>query len=155
MTSVDDRLRLLFARGVVRHADVVKGLAAAQAEFLKGETRRVEMPQGYGFAAALKPGAEVFAAFATGERSAGIAIANDDRRYRPDDLKAGEVILYGQAAKELPYQWIRCTDDPKPGTIKIRARRIEMRAGDYYSVLDADTGPHSGTHPMSDPNLPV
>lgn len=153
--DVNLRLRLLFARGVLRHADVVKGLASAQAEFLQGETRRVELPQGFGFAAALQPGSEVFAAFANGERSAGIALANDDRRHRPDDLKAGEVMLYGLQAKEVPYHWVRCTDDPKPGTIKIRARRIEMRAGDYYSVLDADTGPHSGTHPMNDPNLPV
>jgi hypothetical protein len=137
--DMNRRLASLFARGVVRHADVQAGLAMAQAEFLKDETRRVELPQGYGFASSLMPGAEVFAGFANGERDAGIALAFDDRRYRPLDLKSGEVILYGVHARQAPnWHWIKFTDQPKPGTIKIRASRIELRAGQFYRLLDSD-----------------
>jgi phage gp45-like len=153
--DLERRLLSLFARGVLRHADVKNGLLQGQAEFLKGETRRVEVPQGFGFASQPKSGAELFAVFAGGTRDSGVALAFDDRRYRPDDLKPGEVMLYGIGAKEVPYHWIKFTDDPKPGTIKIRAKRIELRAGDYYRVLDADTGEHDGTHPAADPDLPV
>lgn len=155
LDEVNRRLASLYGRGVVRHADVHKGMAAMQAEFYRGETRRVEVPQGFGFASMPKSGAELFAVFAGGEREHGVALAFEDRRYRPDDLKPGEVAIYGLKAKDLPFHWIKFTDDPKPGTVKIRAKRIEMRAGDHYTVLDADTGPHSGEHPADDPNLPV
>jgi phage gp45-like len=153
--DVNRRLASLYGRGVVRHADVANGMASMQAEFYRGEQRRVEVPQGFGFASVPKPGAELFAVFADGEREHGVALAFEDRRYRPVDLKSGEVALYGLGARSLPFHWIKFTDDPKPGTIKIRAKRIELRAGDYYRVLDADTGEHAGTHPANSPNLPV
>jgi phage gp45-like len=140
MSEVEDRLRLLFARGVLRHDDVVAGLASAQAEFLKGEVRRVELPQGYGLASRPESGAEVFAAFANGERSAGVALAFDDRRVRPEDLKAGEVALYGKHARDPKGHWIKFTDDPKPRTVKARARRFELRAGDHFLIIDEDDG---------------
>jgi phage gp45-like len=44
----------------------------------------------------------VFAAFANGERDSGIALAFDDRRYRPLDLKSGEVALYGLHTRQGP-----------------------------------------------------
>jgi phage gp45-like len=153
--DLNRRLASLFARGVIRHADVRNGLAQAQAEFSRGELRRVGLPQGYGMASQPTPGAEVFAVFANGERDAGMALAHDDRRARPTDLAAGETMVYGARAFEAPWHWIKFTDDPKPGTVKIKAKRVEIRCGDYYSVIDADTGPHSGMWPMMDPVLPV
>lgn len=140
MADVDLRLRLLFARGIVRHADVSAGLASVQADFFQGETRRVELPQGYGLASKIKAGSEVFAAFANGERSAGVALAHDDRRARPEGIKDGEVVLYGAGAKEPIGHSIWFTDDPKPNTIRVRGRRLELRAGDHYIVIDADDG---------------
>lgn len=139
LVETNRRLASLFARGVLRHADVRAGLAMPQAEFLKGELRRVEMPQGFGFASNPKPGAEIFAAFRYGDADAGIALAFDDRRYRPLDLASGEVALYGLHAREAPdWHWIRFTDSPKAGTIKIRASRIELRAGRFYHLIDSD-----------------
>lgn len=133
------RLQLLFARGVVRQADVKSGLAQMQAEFLKNEVRRVELPQGYGFGSAPLPGSEVFAAFAHGDRSAGVALAFDDRTKRPKDLKPGEVILYGLHALEGPnFHWLKFTDQPKAGTVKVKASRLEFRAGRHYVLLDED-----------------
>jgi phage baseplate assembly protein V len=148
MSDIDRRLRSLFARGVVRHSDVQAGLARSQAEFLKGETRRVETPQGYGFASVPLEGSEVFAVFANGERDAGVALAYDDRRRRPKDLAPGEVALYGLHARAAVGHWIKFTDQPKPGTVKIRASRIELRAGQFYRLLDSDPaiGEKSGIH---------
>lgn len=144
MTELERRLLSLFARGVVRQADVAAGLASAQAEFLAGETRRVELPQGYGLASRPLPGAEVFAVFANGERSAGVALAFDDRRYRPTVPMPGEVMVYGQHARDEIGHWIKFTDDPKPNTVKMKARRFELRAGDHFFILDADDGISSG-----------
>jgi phage gp45-like len=140
MNEINRRLALLFSRGVLKHADVQAGLASGQAEFLASEVRRVEVPQGYGFASQPEPGAELFAVFANGERSAGAALAFDDRRRRPLDLKAGETMLYGKHAREDIGHWIRFTDEPKPGTVKMKARRFEMRAGGHYLIVDADNG---------------
>lgn len=150
------RLQSLFSRGVVRQVDVKRGLAQMQAEFLDGENRRVEVPQGYGFGASPLPGSEVFAAFANGERSAGVALAFDHRSKRPKDLKPGEVILYGLGALASPWQYAKMTDDPKPGTIKIRASRIELRGGQYYVLLDKDHGALKGAYdPAAElPDLP-
>jgi phage gp45-like len=140
------RLQSLFGRGVVRHADVKSGLAQMQAEFYAGEVRRVELPTGYGFTSAPLPGAEVFAAFAHGERSAGVALAFDDRTKRPKDLKPGEVVLYGLRALEGPDRhFVKFTDEPRPGTIKVRASRLEFRAGDHYVLLDKVFGRQQGT----------
>ncbi len=133
------RLQLLFSRGVVRQADVKNGLANVQAEFMKNELRRVDLPQSYGFGSAPLAGSEVFAIFPSGDRSFGVGLGYDDRALRPKDLKPGEVILYGLEALTRPNgHSIRFTSDPKPGTVKINASRIELRVGQYYVLLDSD-----------------
>lgn len=134
------RLASLFSRGVIRQSDIKLGLEMPQAEFFKGELRRGEMPQGFGFASRPLPGSEVFAIFANGERSAPILLAGDDRRRRPKDLLSGEVAVYGQHARDEIGHWIKFTDDPKPNTIVARARRLELRVGEKYLILDADHG---------------
>jgi phage gp45-like len=143
VSDLNRKLASLFARGVLKHADVQAGLASGQAEFLTGEVRRVEVPQGYGFASQPEPGAELFAVFANGERSAGVALAFDDRRRRPLDLQDGETMFYGKGARDAIGHWIRTTKTPKPNTIVMKARRFELRAGDKYLIIDADDGLHS------------
>jgi hypothetical protein len=49
-------------------------------------------------------------------------------------------MLYGKHAREDIGHWIRFTDEPKPGTVKMKARRFEMRAGGHYLIVDADNG---------------
>lgn len=145
MSELNRRLASLFSRGVLRHADVQHGLATGQAEFFAGEQRRVELPQGYGFASVPETGAELFAVFANGERSAGVALAFDDRRKRPLDLEAGEVALYGKHARDQEFgHWIKFTDLPKAKTVKMKARRFELRAGIHFLIIDADDGISSG-----------
>lgn len=148
------RMQLMFSRGVLRHGDVTRGLAMPQGEFFGKELRRVEMPQGYGFGSSPFPGTDLFAAFANGDRSAGVVLGYDDRQRRPKDLKEGEVIVYGAHALASPWHYIKFTDDPKPGTIKVKARRIEIRGGQYYSLWDDDIGERSGVWPP-DQELPI
>jgi phage gp45-like len=140
MNEVDRRLASLFSRGVLSHEDVKAGMAMGQAEFFIGEQRRVEVPQGYGFASRPLPGSELFAVFANGERSAGVALAFDDCRRRPTDLQAGEVALYGKHARDEIGHWIKFTDQPKPNTVLAKARRLELRAGAHFLIVDADDG---------------
>lgn len=134
------RLASMFSRGVVRQSDIRLGLEMPQAEFFKGELRRGEMPQGFGFASRPLPGSEVFAIFANGERSAPVILAGDDRRARPKDLLSGEVSVYGRHARDEIGHWIKFTDDPKLNTIRMKARRLELRAGDHFIIIDADEG---------------
>ncbi len=152
-TDLDRRLRSLFARGVVRHADVKAGLAMPQAEFLKGELRRVELPQGYGFASVLLPGSEIFAVFANGERDAGVGLSSDDRRYRGklDFLESGDTALYGQNVGDANGHQAHMTNSPKAGTLKIKCARIELRAADNYVLIDSDPsiGMQKGTYSSS------
>jgi phage gp45-like len=122
LSDLNRRLNSLFSRGVLRHADIQLGLMTGQAEFLAGEVRRVEVPQGYGFASQPFAGSELFAAFAGGERSAGVALAFDDRRRRPTDVLEGEVMIYGKGVRDEIGHAIRFTDDPKPNTVKVKAR---------------------------------
>lgn len=143
MTDINARLARLFSRGVLRHADVQDGLLNGQAEFLAREVRRVEVPQGYGLASQPMPGAELFAIFGNGERSAGVALAFDDRRRRPLDVGEGEVMVYGKGARDTIGHWIRFTDQPKANTIVMKARRFELRANDKYLIIDADDGLHA------------
>ena len=58
MSDLDRRLASMFSRGVVRQSDVRLGLEMPQAEFYKGEMRRGEMPQGFGFASRPLPGSD-------------------------------------------------------------------------------------------------
>jgi phage gp45-like len=141
--EVNRRLASLFSRGVMSHADVQAGMLMGQAEFYKGETRRVEVPQGYGFASKPAEGAELFAVFANGERSAGVALAHTDRRLYPTDVGDGQVMVYGKGVRDDLGHWLRFTDQPKQWTIVAKAKRLELRAGLKYLFVDADEGIHA------------
>ena len=140
MSDLDRRLASLFSRGVVSHDDIANGMAQSQAEFFAGETRRVERPQNYGFGSAPPAGFEIFAAFANGQRDAGVALVSDDRRSRPTDLRPGGVVLYGADVAGALGHRIEFTDVPKAGTIKIKCSRIEITVGTHHLIIDKDTG---------------
>ena len=154
--DLNRRLASLYSRGVVRQNDVAAGLASPQAEYFKGELHRTEMPQLFGFASQQLPGSVIFSIFANGERSAPVALAGDDRRYRPRNMKPGDVMVYGLQTLEAFGHSIAFVDTPKPGTIKIRASRIELRAGNRYRLIDSDPaiGERAGLFP-ADEELPL
>ena len=113
---------------------------AKRAEFFDGELRRVELPQGYGFASVPLPGSEVLAVFNNGQRDDGVALAFDDGRYRGKlaFLKDGEDALCGRNVGDANGYRAQMTDEPKPGTLKIKCAWIELCAGENYVLIDSD-----------------
>lgn len=125
------RVDNMVARAVVKVVRDTTTLQSIQLEVLKNETRdNVERFQEYGFTSVPKPGAEAVVVFAGGDRSHGLIVAIDDRRYRLRGLEEGEVAIY--------------TDEGDRVHIK-RGGVIEVVAGDtiYASatsvVIDADS----------------
>jgi phage gp45-like len=139
--DLNRRLRSLYSRGVVRQADMQAGLASLQAEYLKDEVRRTEVPQLYGFASMPLAGAEIHSIFFNGQRDMPVAFAVDDRRYRGKlQLQAGETALYGKNVGDTLGHHIISTASPKAGTFLAFCSRFEFQLGDTKVVLDKDDG---------------
>ena len=69
--------------------------AAFPGDLISGQDlKEVPSVQSFGFASALKAGADVVALFLSGDRSKGVVIASNDQRYRPTGLLPGEVMIY-------------------------------------------------------------
>lgn len=92
---LEDRLRLMIGRAIVRLVDDATSAQSMQLELLAGETQdAVERLQDYGFTSVPHPGAEALVACTGGLRSHAVAIRVEDRRYRLKGLQAGEVAIY-------------------------------------------------------------
>lgn len=85
-----NRLQLAFAQGVATWV----GTGKVQARVLDNEVldnlNRIEP---YGFSYRPKPGAQVYLAFPSGDRSYGVALVVGDKRYQLD-LQEGEVAIH-------------------------------------------------------------
>lgn len=92
---LEDRLRLMIGRAIVRLVDDATSAQTMQLELLAGETQdAVERLQDYGFTSVPHAGAEALVACTGGLRSHAVAIRVEDRRYRLKGLQAGEVAIY-------------------------------------------------------------
>lgn len=88
------RVRLMVGRGVVRLVNDAAGLQRLQIDLLAGETiGNLERFQEYGFTSYPFAGAECAVGFVAGDRSHGLVLAVDDRRYRIH-LQQGEAAIY-------------------------------------------------------------
>lgn len=120
--KLGNSIRNLFARAVVKLVSDGLKMQGLQLAVLDGELiDDVEHPQPYGFTSHCHPGAEAFVAFTGGDRSHGIALVVDDRRYRIKSLKPGEVCIY--------------TDEGDTITLK-RDRNIEIKT--LHLTIDAE-----------------
>lgn len=116
---LEDRLRLMIGRAIVRLVDDASGAQAMQLELLAGEMQdEVERLQDYGFTSVPHPGAEALVACTGGLRSHAVAIRVEDRRYRLKGLQAGEVAIY----------------DDLGNVIKLGRARVEVYAVDEVQV---------------------
>lgn len=84
-----------FARGVLRLTGDGHKMQTSQVELLDGEmVDGAERAQQYGMTCHPQAGAEVFVAFVGSDRGHAVIVACDDRRFRVQSLKPGEVCVY-------------------------------------------------------------
>jgi phage gp45-like len=96
------RVSMMASRAVVRLVSDELSRQQMQVEILKGELRdNVERMQNYGFTSVPQSGADAAVVFLGGNRSQGIIIAVDDRRYRLTGLEAGEVAVYDDLGNKI------------------------------------------------------
>ena len=85
----------MLARGSVTLANAAGKLQTLQIALLSDEAKdSVEHFEPFGFTSNPHVGAEVLTAFIEGDRSHGIVLVATDRRYRLQNLLAGEVAIY-------------------------------------------------------------
>jgi len=95
------RVRNAAARAVVRLVTEATKMQSLQLGVLAGETvDGIERFQEYGFSSFPFSGAEALVVFPGGDRSHGIAVAVDDRRFRVQ-VAEGEVIIYDDLGQKV------------------------------------------------------
>ena len=96
------RLANSIARAVISRVDDSTKIQMVQLGVLAGETiDDGEHFQGYGFSSFPHPGAEAVVVFPDGDRGHPLVIGVDDRRYRPTNGTAGEVVMYTDEGDEI------------------------------------------------------
>ncbi len=128
LAPVARRLRLLVSRGVVRGVADASRLQTVQLDLLADEARdNVERFQAYGFSGHPLPGAEAIVVAVGGSRDHLVAIAVDDRRYRPTGLQPGEVCVYDDLGSRITLK--------RGGVIEIVAQTVEILASTKVRVV--------------------
>lgn len=101
LDRLNRRVNNMVARAVVWMATNTTMLQELQVSLQSKEVRNVERFQQYGFTSYPLPEAEAVLLFLGGLRDHAIAIAVDDRRYRPTTQEAGEVCLYHHEGDQI------------------------------------------------------
>lgn len=121
LAPVARRLRLLVSRGVVRGVTDASRLQTVQLDLLADEARdNVERFQQYGVTSHPHPGAEAIVVAVGGSRDHLVAIAVDDRRYRPSGLQPGEVCIYDDLGSRITLK--------RGGVVEIVAQSVKVIA---------------------------
>jgi len=111
IAPLQKKIFLLLGRAILRLVENAEGTQKIQVTALSNETiSDIERFQEYGFETFPHDEAEVFIGFLNGNRDHGIALVVHDRRYRPTNLVAGEVMLYTD-------------EDTSPGDFHIHLKR--------------------------------
>lgn len=94
LRPLERQVSLLVRRAIIK-AVKDSAIQTAQVTIFKDDLGdKVERFQEYGFSSVPLPGAEAIVAFMGGDRSNGVIIAVEDRRYRVNGLAGGEVALF-------------------------------------------------------------
>lgn len=121
------QVRNLVARAVVSLVNDGAKMQTLQLGVLKGETREtVERFQNYGLTSVPLAGAECVVLFRNGVRDHPLAIAVDDRRYRPTGLEAGEVELYHYVGDYIRLKNGRIIEVVAGAKVTVTAPEIEI-----------------------------
>lgn len=149
------RLRLLVSRGVLTLVDDALQMQSVQVTLLGEQPAWAERFQNYGFSGHPHGGAEAIVAAVGGARAHLVALAVDDRRYRINSLKPGEVTLYDDLGQRvhltrdgividgagLPLAFVNCPTVSMDGDLEVAG---DVR--DHTSTMQAmrDTfNPHT------------
>lgn len=126
LAPLHQRVMLAIGRAVIGAVNDAGGFQRLQVTLLEGEVRDdVERVQQYGLSAAPLPGADAVVLCIGGSRDHPVAIAVDDRRYRPAGLAGGEVALYSNLAGAAGGHQITLKADQ---SIEVTARNVVIRA---------------------------
>lgn len=124
---LQNKIFLLLGRAVLMAVNNANLTQEVQIAALEGEViSDMERFQEYGFETYPLIGAEVLPVFFNGNRDHGIAACVHDRRYRPQDLVAGEVAVYTDEDATTPFR------------IQMKRGRIHFRRSDKEDI-DIDT----------------
>lgn len=110
----------LVTRGVVTAKNGLRKMRTLQVLMLDSDLREpIEHFEPYGFTSEPHEGAEVLAVSLGGDREHTIAAIVTDRRYRPTDLKSGEIVIFDDLGRQvyLSRDGIRVEGKDSPVTI--------------------------------------
>lgn len=155
--SMGRRLAQLVNRAVLQAVNDAGGLQEVQVQALADELLdRVERFQQYGLTTVPLPGAEGLLLSVGGSRSNAVIIAVDDRRYRLQGLKGGEVALYTDQGDFIHLK--------RGNVIAVKTTTLEVDAvqsnfsGDIFAAGDVCAGNvflRGHVHPENDGGGPT
>lgn len=122
------RLRLLISRGVVSLVNDSLKLQEVQVSLLGDSPAWAERFQQYGYTSHPLPGAEAVVASVSGARAHLVALSVDDRRYRPQNLEAGEVCLYTDEGDEIRFKRGRVISVTAGAELEVNAPLVTVNA---------------------------
>jgi phage baseplate assembly protein V len=95
LKSIARRVTNMLSRGAIEQANTGSKMQTLQVSLLADEAKAdVEHFEPYGFTSCPQAGAEALTMFIDGDRSHGVVVVAADRRYRVQNLQAGEVAVF-------------------------------------------------------------
>jgi phage gp45-like len=111
LLPLKQRISLMVSRGMLlEHRQGLDGAPQIAAQIFDGETAEDLEPVGHhGFYSLSPEGSDTVVLFPGGDRSMGLVVSAEDRRYRPRDLQPGETVIYNTSdqlgpEEELPEE---------------------------------------------------
>lgn len=143
VAPVARRMRLSIGRGLIKLIDDTQKCQEVQVALLADEVHdKIERFQEFGFTSVPPEGAEAITVSVTADRSHSVVIATEDRRYRPKNLKQGEVALYTKQNGKRVYAKengdLLLGSDPTDAVALAPASKTQMeKITTYLTALDA------------------
>lgn len=105
LTNIKSRVLLMVGRGVLKAVADDAAVQVCQAALLDGELKSgIERAQNYGLTSVPPVGSVATVLFVGGDRSNGIVISAESRKFRLKGLQTGEVALYTDEGDRLVFK---------------------------------------------------
>jgi phage baseplate assembly protein V len=152
------KVRLMISRGVISMVNDALKCQGVQIQLLADEVREdVERFQEYGYTSVPFKDAEAIYLSVGGNRTHGIVIATEDRRYRPKSLVEGDVCLYTDKGERVYIN--RVSDIVNIGAKSAAdfvalAGKVATELTNIKNAYDVHTHP-TGMGPSGPPAIPL